>query len=188
MAKIKIRKNKKKLLNVPNFLSMFRSVVMLIVFIALFVDINFLLLQILVVLAIISDKIDGSWARHFKETTRFGMLFDSYADAGFIAICLIYAIFKLDFPLYILYFGLPFVFIILIFYLIFSIFGKKILSFWNFGKKIESKSTAVVLFTLIIFYFFDLPAKEYIAWFMFIYIYIYLFYYLFSVIKNAKKK
>ncbi|MDD3887979.1 MAG: CDP-alcohol phosphatidyltransferase family protein [Patescibacteria group bacterium] len=181
-------KSKKKLLNVPNALSLFRSIVIFVVFAALFIDINFLLLQILVVLAIISDKIDGSWARHFKVSTKFGMLFDSYADAGFIAICLIYAIFKLDFPIYILYFGLPFVFIVLLSYLILTLLGKKILSFWDFGKKIESKSTAVVLFTLIIFYFFDLPAKEYIAWFMFVYIYIYLFYYLYSSVMYAKKK
>ncbi|MFA6295953.1 MAG: CDP-alcohol phosphatidyltransferase family protein [Patescibacteria group bacterium] len=179
---------KKSVVNIPNALSLFRSIVIFVVFFALFADINFLLLQILVVLAIVSDKIDGSWARHFKETSRFGMLFDSYADAGFIAICLIYAILKLDFPIYILYFGLPFVFIILLFYLIFSIFGKKIISFWDFGKRLESKSTAVVLFTLIIFYFFDLPLKVYVAWFMFVYIYLYLFYYLYIAIKHAKKK
>lgn len=177
-----------RIINVPNFLSLFRTMVIFIVFIALFVDINFLLLQILVVLAIVSDKLDGSWARHFHETTRFGMLFDSYADAGFIAVCLIYAIAKLNFPVYILYFGLPFVFIVILAYLIFAILGKKIISFWDFGKKIESKTTAIVLFALIIFYFFDLPLKEYLAWFMFIYIYVYLIYYLYSAIKYAQKK
>jgi len=178
----------RKKINVPNLFSYFRATVTFIIFIALFIDINFLLLQILVVLAILSDKLDGYWARKYKQTSSYGSMLDSIVDASFIAICLIYSILRLDFPISILIIGLPFVFIVLFIYLIFFLQKKKIYSFWKFGKRPEAKSTAIVLFALIIFYFLNLPFKEYFAWLMIIYVYIYLCYYIYLTIKNVQQK
>ncbi len=178
----------KKFHNIPNLFSYFRAAVTIIIFVALFIDISFILLQILVVLAILSDKLDGFCARRFNQITKFGSLLDSLVDAAFITICILYAILKLDFPILILLFGLPFVIIVLLAYLISAILKKKILSFWDFGKRPESKMSAIILFALIIFYFFNLPGKEYFAWLMLIFIYIYLVYYFYLVIKNAKQK
>lgn len=178
----------RKRINVPNLFSYFRAAVTFTIFIALFIDINFLLLQILVVLAILSDKLDGYWARKYKQASSYGSMLDSIVDASFITICIIYSIFKLDFPIMILAIGLPFVVIVLLMYLIFALQKRKIYSFWEFGKRPEAKSAAIILFALIIFYFLSLPFKEYFAWFMIIYVYIYLCYYIYLTIKNVQQK
>ncbi|MGL6227462.1 MAG: CDP-diacylglycerol--glycerol-3-phosphate 3-phosphatidyltransferase [Thermoguttaceae bacterium] len=76
-------------MNVPNFLTMLRVVLAILIF-ALLPFQLYSLCIILFVLASLSDFLDGYWARKFNQITVFGRIMDPFADKLLICGCFIY--------------------------------------------------------------------------------------------------
>tara|TARA_Y100000310_G_C20691671_1_gene822678 strand:- start:1618 stop:2133 length:516 start_codon:yes stop_codon:yes gene_type:complete len=69
----------KKIINVPNSITLLR-LISIPFFIMLYVNGNIKLSLILLVLMVLSDKLDGFSAKFMKQNTKFGGGFDSFTD------------------------------------------------------------------------------------------------------------
>ncbi|MBW2967575.1 CDP-alcohol phosphatidyltransferase family protein [Candidatus Woesearchaeota archaeon] len=76
-------------INLPNFFTALRIVFLLLIFFAYYIDWP-LSVPFLLVLALVTDFLDGYLARKYKQGTRFGAFFDQFADKLFVHSLLIY--------------------------------------------------------------------------------------------------
>ena len=79
---------KEKIINIPNFLTTIR-LILAIVFVFLVAESKITLAIIVVLLAIVTDLLDGYFARKLKQVSQFGRLFDSTVDASAFLMALV---------------------------------------------------------------------------------------------------
>ncbi len=143
--------------SVPNLLSLSRLPILLITIYFIKINQNILVITFLLV-AVITDILDGYMARRRGEETILGRILDHLIDKIFFN--------SISFALY-LYRDLPLFFVIILFIrdLVSLFFGYII---WKRGKVIGSnlsgKLAGFSLSLLFIFYLFNLPFKEYLIY------------------------
>ena len=76
----KAKKLEENIINVPNFFTLLRVLITIIIIIFVFLDADILTIAILFVIGMITDFIDGNVARIFNMKTEFGRKFDMIAD------------------------------------------------------------------------------------------------------------
>ncbi len=88
----KVVREKENIKNIPNALTLFRFLATFVMAYLILADFDPKTVVIFYVVAALTDKLDGSWARAFHSVTKFGAKFDIVADRVFFGttiLCLI---------------------------------------------------------------------------------------------------
>lgn len=81
----------RKILNVPNLLTMARIVLSIVLF-ALFPFKLYITCLVLFIIAALTDYADGWWARRYDQKTQFGRIMDPFADKALVCGTYIYLV------------------------------------------------------------------------------------------------
>lgn len=142
--------------NIPNILSVIR--IIFIIPIIFFLDReNYLITFFLVVAAVLTDFLDGYFARKLKQISNTGKILDPLADKLLIGVIAVFLVIKVNFPIWyaVLIIGRDFIIFIFSFFIIMQ---KKSISQSNFiGKVTFSVLIASVLVYIIDLDFLKLP-------------------------------
>lgn len=145
--------------HIPNILSGIRLVLALQIGIFSFFSPNMLLMQMLIVIAIFSDKLDGSLARFWNVESELGKKLESLVDPILACTAILYLLLHKNLPVwFIVYSGISF-FLIFSIRLFISVRKKHLF----YKKSPITRYSVGVLYVLILFYLFSIPYKE---WFL----------------------
>ena len=90
------------MLSISNILSIFR--ILLIIPIGILLDrgdgIEYNIVFILILIAVLADYFDGYFARKFKQVTELGKVLDPLADKLLVCVIVIFLVMRRDFPLW----------------------------------------------------------------------------------------
>ncbi len=141
--------------SIPNSITIFRMVIALIIGVLVFIAHDLRIVQALVVVGILSDKLDGALARLWNVESERGKQLESIADPLFNLIAGIYIITQLEFPM--VYFWIA------IGMLLVTVLGRMVVKLTT-GKFFYEKSQVtrvgtLLSFAVILFYLFALPYR-----------------------------
>lgn len=174
LAESKSEKN--RILTIPNFISMLRIVISIMLpFIVFQIDIN--LLRILVAAIFLSDFFDGYLARKLNSASKFGTLLDPFADrlSVFAISISLFLIDRLPLPVLILFF-LREIGVLIGFLIVKRYTGREIRVLPE-GKKVA----ALVYSLLVSLLFFEGKLGVYVGWLSVLLYYFSLYFYLKSI-------
>lgn len=164
----------------PNLISLFRILAAVVIFIAAVAHEVNLWVAFLYLAAVLSDKLDGATARFFNKETKLGEKLEPIADSLLSYATVTYLFLNLTLPQWIFYLAVALLFwgvaISLIFYF------KR--GRWFIPKIKSSKAALFVLYTTGVFYFFNLPYREFLLYLAVVFGLLAYFDYLRQLIKN----
>lgn len=168
---------------ISNIISIFRLLVSFFILSAFIFDIKLRFIQVVYLIGVFSDKLDGIIARKYRTETRLGIILEGIADGALIFSGILYITFNLDFPFLIL----------IISFLIFGIgfFGNVIvyamIKKWYTVRLLIFKISVLIAHLLIIIYLFGFSFKLQVAYGVTIFGVLLLFYYFWRIIKFVQK-
>lgn len=144
----------------PNSLSVLRIMIALLLGTFFFLPVPLIVVQVLVVVGLLSDKLDGTIARIIGNESDLGKRLESIADPLFSLACGLVITFHLDFPLVL--------FLIGVLLLILASIGRAITSMktkkFFYEKSPVTRYGVGVIYLVILLYIFQLPYREWVAW------------------------
>jgi len=146
--------------SIPNTLSLARIGMTFVILLLIFLPHDLQLMQLLVVLSIVSDKLDGSIARWIGAESDLGKRLESVADPFFAFSTVLYITMTLDFSWTIFWIGTVLIIIATLGRIISQLKNGKM-----FYKKSQVTRVAVGLIYLVLLLFiFQLPYRTEVAW------------------------
>lgn len=151
--------------HIPNTISAFRGLLTVSLLLLFFVPHRLVVAQVIIVSAILLDKLDGSLARWWKVESELGKRLESIIDPFQITVAALYIVLFCGFPAKIFFVGLSICSMVTLWRIIVSIRMKKLF----YEKSPISRFGAGFAYLTIFFFLFQLPGRTSMAWFMLLY-------------------
>jgi phosphatidylglycerophosphate synthase len=144
---------------IPNALTILRLIIAVIIGVSIFIPDTLTLVQVVTVIGIISDKLDGTLARTWKVVSERGKKLESVADPLFNLLCGIYIIAHLSFPWVIFWCGIVGLSVTVIGRIIVRLRTGK----FFYEKSPITRYATVSIFVLNLLYLFSIPYRAQFA-------------------------
>ncbi|MBI2410825.1 MAG: CDP-alcohol phosphatidyltransferase family protein [Candidatus Kerfeldbacteria bacterium] len=151
--------------HIPNAISTFRGLLTVSLLPLFFLPHSRIIAQVIIVSAILLDKLDGTLARWWKVESELGKRLESIIDPFQITVAGLYIVLFCGFPANIFFIGLSVCGMVTLWRMIVSIRMKKLF----YEKSPISRVGAGLAYVTIFFFLFTLPGRNLMAWLMLAY-------------------
>lgn len=149
-----------KNLGLPNILTILRIVCAGYILSATLTNISIMKVRTIYIIAIITDKLDGTLARYLNKITKLGRILEPIADTFLLLSTVVFLVFKMALPTWILSLAL-YLIIILVFGELFVFFARK--DWYIPDDEMLGKVMMAMFYMFGLAYLFELPHREWLV-------------------------